>query len=128
MVELGDGLALADGDGVDVSDGEALAVADGDADADEPVAAGPLGTRAAVSTDVLGGDAQIVPAACGATAADAACARTGPKPRTMPPAAAHAMARLAVSVLTTASPIRSGPVPCWHRPTAHQHDDSGSAR
>ena len=109
----GDGVEVSDGDGVEVSDGDGVEVSDGDGDAAD-VSDGDgdgltsLVTNAAVSTADLGGDEHVVVAwAMGAMDASAAGDRMVPKPRMVNPAAAHSAARLANSVLTTVSSIRS---------------------
>lgn len=97
VVSVGDAVLVSVGDGVEVSAGMAMS---------EPV----LWTRAAVSTAVVGGAAQIV--LTGATGAATACAaRDSPKrvkPRMVNPATVPSAARLRISALTRATSLPSG--------------------
>ena len=104
-VSVGDGVVVSVDDAVLVSVGDAVEVSAGDAAAELV-----LWTKAAVSTVVVGGAAQIV--LIGATGAVIACAsRDSPKvvkPRMVKPATVPSAARLRISALTRATSLPSG--------------------
>jgi hypothetical protein len=112
-VSLGVGVAVSVGDAVVVSVGDAVLVSVGDAvevSAGDAAAELVLWTKAAVSTVVVGGAAQIV--LTGTTGAVTACAaRDSPKvvkPRMVNPATVPSAARLRISALTRATSLPSG--------------------
>jgi hypothetical protein len=118
-VSVGEGDAVSVGDGVEVSAGVDVSVGDelevslGDAvgvSAGDRAAELVLGTMAAVSTAVFGGERHVVLG--GATVAVPACAASDApnavKPRMLNPATVPSAARLRISALTRATSLLSG--------------------